>query len=266
MDYTSRYGFEFNPFIKSAKEFLVETSEYREVITRMNYLNQLKGFGLITGQPGMGKTTAIRNWTKSLNQSSHKIVYISLSTLTVMEFYRMMALELGYEPAFRKHENFTIIQQAINRYVIEKRMTPVFIFDEANYMRSGTLNDLKMLFNFDMDSINKAVIILSGLPALNNTLHLTAHEPLAQRIIMNYEMEPLSLEEGTKYLQEKQKMAGSHMEVFERNAIEAIVNASNGIPRMIDKITNHSMKIGNSLNENIITADTIMKTVEDLQI
>lgn len=62
MDYISRYGFEFNPYTKSQKSFLIETSQYREVISRLNYLDQVKGFGLITGQPGMGKTTAIRNW------------------------------------------------------------------------------------------------------------------------------------------------------------------------------------------------------------
>ena len=66
MDYISRYGFEFNPYTKSQKSFLIETSQYREVISRLNYLDQVKGFGLITGQPGMGKTTAIRNWARSL--------------------------------------------------------------------------------------------------------------------------------------------------------------------------------------------------------
>lgn len=53
MDYISRYGFEFNPYTKSQKSFLIETSQYREVISRLNYLDQVKGFGLITGQPGM---------------------------------------------------------------------------------------------------------------------------------------------------------------------------------------------------------------------
>lgn len=266
MDYISRYGFEFNPYTKSQKSFLIETSQYREVISRLNYLDQVKGFGLITGQPGMGKTTAIRNWARSLNPAAYKVVYISLSTLTVMEFYRMIAEELGYEPRFRKNENFRTIQNAIDRFVIEKRMTPVFIFDEANYMKSATLNDLKILFNFEMDSVNKAVIILAGLPQLNNTLRLASHEPLNQRIITNYEMEPLQLEEGKKYILDKQRGAGSHMEVFEKSALEAIVNASNGIPRVIDKIVNQALVIGNALNENIITSETVMKTVEDLQV
>ena len=266
MNYTSRYGLEYNPFLKGSHNPTIVTSQYREVQSRMNYLLQTRGFGLITGQPGTGKTTAIRNWIGSLNSAAYKTVYISLSTLTVMEFYRVLAEELGYEPTYRKAENFRIIQQAINRYVIEKRMTPIIILDEANYLKNATLNDLKILFNFEMDSINKAVILLTGLPQLNTTLRLAAHEPLAQRITTNYELKPLGKEETISYINEKLKEAGSHMEVFEKNALEAIAGASNGVPRMIDKISNQALMIGNVINQNIITSETIMKTVEDLEI
>lgn len=266
MDYISRYGMEFNPFIKGSESVIVETSQYREVKTRLDSLLQFRGFGLLTGQSGMGKTTAVRSWSNSLNQSAYKIIYISLSTLTVMDFYRMMAEKLGYEPAYRKCENFRIIQSAIERYVMEKRMVPLFILDEANYMKSATLNDLKILFNFEMDSVNRAIVLLTGLPQLNSTLRLAAHEPLAQRITMNYEIHPLTPEESKAYLLEKQKSAGSTMEVFEKNALEAIAGAANGIPRMLDKIANRALMIGNSLNQNIITTDTIMKTVDDIQI
>lgn len=146
---------------------------------------------------------------------------------------------------------------------MEKRMTPIIILDEANYLKNQTLNDLKILFNFDMDSTNKAVILLTELPQLSSTLGMNMHEPLRQRIVMNYHILPLSQEEAEGYLQDKMKCAGCRQQVFERNAIEAIVNASNGIPRMIDKIANTSLLIGNQINENIITADTIMKAVND---
>lgn len=266
MDYISRYGLEYNPFIKNPKGATVSTSQYREIHSRLDLLIQMKGFGLLTGMPGMGKTTAVRTWASNLNRAAYKIVYISLSTLTVMEFYKMIVEELGYEPSYRKMENFKTIQSAINRYVIEKRMTPVFIFDEANYLTNATLNDLKILFNFEMDSINKAVILLTGLPKLNSTLRLSSHEPLAQRIIMNYEMRPLTNEEARNYVKEKMTQAGCHMEVFEANALEAIANAGNGAPRVIDKVVNQTLMIGNSLNENMITADTVLKAVEDITI
>ena len=67
MDYTSRYGIDFNPFIKNSKEIVVETSDYKEVLCRLNYLLNNKGFGILTGGPGRGKTTIIRNWSNGLN-------------------------------------------------------------------------------------------------------------------------------------------------------------------------------------------------------
>ena len=67
MNYISRYGLEFNPFLKNSKEILIDTSEYRETIFRLDYLSKTRGFGLLTGSPGRGKTTIIRNWASSLN-------------------------------------------------------------------------------------------------------------------------------------------------------------------------------------------------------
>jgi len=266
MNYTGRYGLEFNPFIKNSKEILVETSDYKEVVYRLNYLLNVKGFGLLTGQPGLGKTTVLRNWAETLNKSAYKVIYISMSTLTVLEFYRQLAIELGIDPYFRKVDNFKAIQAAITRYEIEKKMTLVVILDEAQYLKSAMLNDLKMLFNFEMDSKDRAVVLLAGLPQLNNTLRLNAHEPLRQRITMNYGMETLNKEDSKRYIEEKMKAAGSYQEVFERNAIEAIINASNGIPRMINKICNACLIIGNSKNKNMIDIETVMDSVNDVEL
>ena len=119
-------------------------------------------------------------------------MYSSLSTLTVNDFYRNLATELGDQPAFRKTDNFKIIQDEINRLVLEKRQTHVIIIDEANYIGNAVLNDLKMLFNFEMDSKDRAVVLLSGLPQLNSTLRLSIHEPFRQRIVMNYNLEGMT--------------------------------------------------------------------------
>ena len=148
MNYTGRYGLEINPFIKNGKDILVETSEYKEIKFRLDYLLQTKGFGLLTGGAGRGKTTSVRQWANELNPSAYKVVYISLSTVTVIEFYRQMALNLGLDPYYKKVDNFRAIQDIIEKYKREKRITPVFIFDEANYMKSGILNDLKNLIQF----------------------------------------------------------------------------------------------------------------------
>lgn len=266
MDYTARYGLEFNPFLKNSKEVLIKTKEYREVSFRLDYLLSTKGFGLLTGSAGRGKTTAVRSWTAGLNPSLYKVVYSSLSTLTVAEFYRNLVTELGGMPAYRKPDNFRLIQGEINRLSLEKRQTPVIIIDEANYIGTGILNDLKILFNFEMDSRDRAVILLVGLPQLNNTLRLGIHEPLRQRIVMNYNLEGLKKDEGREYILSKLKGAGCTQTVFEENALEAVLNAANGTPRLINKLCNASLLVGNSQGLNIINADAVMQAVSDCEL
>lgn len=266
MDYIARYGLEFNPFLKNSKEVIVETQEYKEALFRLGYLLGAKGFGLLTGSAGRGKTTAVRSWSAGLNTSLYKVVYSSLSTLTVTDFYRNLATELGAQPAFRKTDNFKIIQDEVTRLVFEKHQTPVFIIDEANYISNAVLNDLKMLFNFEMDSKDRAVVLLSGLPQLNSTLRLSIHEPFRQRLVMNYNLEGMSKTEGRAYVETKLRGAGCTQTVFEENALEAVLNAANGTPRMLNKLCNASLLVANSSGENIVTANAVMQAINDCEL
>lgn len=263
MELTVRYGLEFNPFLKNSKEILFCGAEYNEALFRLDYLAATKGFGLLTGAPGRGKTTVVRNWAASLNPALFHVIYTGFSTVTVQEFYRNLAAQLGAQPAYRKTENFHAIQAEINRLSMEKKKTPVIILDEANYISSAVLSDLKILFNFEMDSRDRAVILLVGLPQIHNTLRMAVHEPLRQRILMNYTMEGYSKEEGRDYIRLKLNGAGCHQEVFEDSAIEAILNGADGTARMINKLCNASLVIGNSQELPVITADTVMQAIND---
>lgn len=266
MDYFTRYGLEFNPFLKNSKEILVDTNEQKETLFRLEYLAKTKGFGLLTGGAGRGKTTVIRNWANGLNPSLYKVVYSSLSTLTANDFYRNLAQELGAQPSYRKPDNFRIIQEEIARLSLEKRKTPVIIIDEANYINNSILNDLKILFNFEMDSRDRAAILLAGLPKLNATLRLAIHEPLYQRLVMNYNLEGLSKEEGRSYIHKKLKGGGCHQSVFQDSAIEAILNAADGTARIINKLCNASLLIGDSSKSEIITAEIAMQAINDCEL
>ena len=266
MDINARFGLEFNPFLKNSREILVETKAYQEAVFRLNYLAKTRGFGLLTGGPGKGKTTVIRNWTASLNPSLFSVAYTSLSTLTVQEFYRNLAAELGLQPVYRKSDNFRIIQAEITRLTMEKRRTPVIVLDEASYISGSVLNDLKLLFNFEMDSRDRAVVLLSGLSQLNTTLRLGVHEPLRQRLVMNYHLEGLSKEEGREYLSAKLRGAGCHQPVFEDAAVEALLNAADGVPRLINKIANAALLAAHSQNLNLIGTDTLMLALNDCEL
>ena len=263
MELNARYGLEFNPFLKNSKEILFESAEYREARFRLDYLARTKGFGLLTGAPGRGKTTLVRSWAAGLNPSLYKVIYSSLSTVTVNDFYRNLAVSLGAQASYRKAENFHIIQGEIDRLALDKRKTPVIIIDEANYIKNAVLNDLKILFNFEMDSRDRAVILLVGLPQLNNTLQLSIHEPLRQRIIMNYNIDGYSKEEGRQYIDMKLKKAGCTAEIFDSAAIEAILNAAEGTARVISKLCNASLVIGHSQSASRITSDIVMQAIND---
>lgn len=263
MEYYYRFGLEFNPFLKNSKEIICQTNEFTEVQARLNYLLTTKGFGLLTGNPGNGKTTAIRVWSKNLNPSKYKVVYSSLSTLTVLEFYRELALNLGLEPQYKKVDNFRMIQQEISRSALEKHVTPVIIIDEANHISNGILNDLKLIFNFEMDSRNRAILLLAGLPNLNYTLNLKIHEALRQRITMNYNLEGMTKEETKEYVKKKLAGANCTQQIFDENALEAIANASDGIPRMVDKYANACLLLADSQGTDRINSEIVMNAVND---
>ena len=265
-DYISRYGLEFNPFTKNGKHISFETAESKEVATRLGYLAETKGFGILTGSPGLGKTTCSRLWANNLSPSRFRVIYNSLSSLTVMDFYRQVSLGLGVEPRFRKSDIFLDIQNEVNRYALEKRVTPVIVIDEASMLSHKILHDLQVMFNFEMDSRDRAVVLLIGLPQLNVTLNQGIHESLRQRIVMNYQMSGISKEEGRLYIRAKLEGSGSRQAVFQDNALEAILNSANGIPRMINKICDRSMMIGASQGKDIIDAETARKAIEDIQL
>ena len=267
MNYIGRYGLEFNPFLKTVRhETVIETTEYKEIHYRLGLLLNTRGFGLITGTAGKGKTTIVRDWAAGLNSSLYKVVYITLSTVTVNDFYRHLAEQLGLAPRYRKADNFRIIQAEITRFAVEKRIVPVIILDEANYIKTDILNDLKIIFNFEMDSKDRAVILLCGLPTLNNTLRLVAHEPLRQRITMNYHLEGMSKEESKNYIQEKLKKCKANPGVFSESALEGIVNTAGGVPRIINKLCDACLVIGHTKNVSEIDNDIVMLAVSETEL
>lgn len=265
-DYIARYGLEFNPFAKNARDILLETAELSEAHTRLGHLKDMCGFGLLTGDPGRGKTTAVRTWAAALSPSLFRVSYSSIASLTVMDFYRKVVSDLGAEPRYRKVDMFGDIQREVRRLALERRVTPVIVIDEADLLSNQVLSDLRIMFNFEMDSRDLAVVLLVGQPRLNVTLNRNTHEALRQRIVMNYHMGEASKDEGRKLIQRKLEGAGCRQTVFEANAVEAILNAAGGAPRMISKICNRSLLVGASQGKDTIDADTVRKAVEDIHL
>ena len=122
---------------------------------------------------------------------------------------------------------------------------------------------MKILFNFDMDSKDRAIVLLVGQTGLINILNLSVNEPIRQRVIMNYNLDSLTKEEALHYIKSKIQGAKATTDIFDANALEAIVNAANVTPRIINKICNNCLIIANSKEKNIVDSDIAMMAVNE---
>lgn len=264
MDMKLFYGLTHNPFEKNSKDVTVETIDTKEMQGRLKYLCEVKGIGVFTGNPGVGKTFNLRMFASSLSPSLYQVVYMPMSTLTTMQFYRYLADSLGLEVRHSKIDNFTNIQNYIKRMNSEKRITPVIIIDEAQYLKSEILNDLKILLNFDMDSKNHCVIILSGLPALSNTLRYASYEAIRQRITIQYQIVGIEANEVKSYIEKKLESAGFNVPLFTDDAVNALSNSCQGSVRKLNNILTQCLIIGTTKKVRDINNEIVMMALNEI--
>jgi type II secretory pathway predicted ATPase ExeA len=265
--YKSFYSLSKRPFSKDIKtQDLFESDNFKETISRLNYLKKIRGIGVIVGESGSGKTSALRSFANTLNSSLFKVIYSPHSTGSVMDFYRNLASGLGEKPVFRRSDLFKQIQNAISNYYVKKNITPVFIMDEMHLSSNKFLNELGLLFNFSMDSKNPFILILSGLSFFLDKLTLNQNQSLAQRVVMKYHMTPLAKDEVEKYIEHHLKLAGQTYTLFTPGAIEAITSNSRGLPRLINSLAINSMLIGCHMKADNINEEIVLKASEEVGI
>jgi len=257
--FTTYWEMQFNPFSKdlSAAHYF-ESEDFKQATGRLNHLREIKGIGLFTGHPGTGKTSTIKKFIDSLNPSLYKCVYLPLSTVTVMEFYRSIAFGIGITPSFKKIDMFISIQERIVSLLKDRNITTILAIDEGQYLHSKILSDLKILLNFEMDSKNYAAVIISGLPTLCNSLSGITHEALTQRIVINYTFNGLSKTELCDYINTRLKACGVHSNMFSESAMEAIWGCSSGCPRVINNLAEKCLLLGFQKNVKIIDTELVM--------
>lgn len=265
--YLSYYGLEFNPFDKDIDiKYSFETDDFKILNNRLDFIKENKGIALITGNPGLGKTFAIRNFISKLNPNLYKSIYICMSTLTVHEFYKQLCYELDIEPSHKKIDMFKSIQDRIISLVKDKKINVVIVLDEAQYLRTEILNDLKLLFNFECDSKNYVSLILVGLPVLNNLLNRNIFEALRQRIIVSYNMGGISKEELINYINSRLQIAHGNINIFNNQTFETIYSACNGSLRIANNIITKCLIIGKSKNSEIIDSNIVLEACNELSL
>jgi general secretion pathway protein A len=263
--FTQFFNLKFNPFTKEVPiDKLFTSQNLVELDSRLMYLQKARGIGLIVGEAGTGKSSALRRYAMSLNPSLFKYYYFSLSTVTVREFYRGLAMELGEVPKHKKVDLFYQIQSAIHSMYFEHRITPVFILDEIHMVSNSLLEDLRLIFNFNMDSENPFILILAGQPPIRSKLSLSINHPLRQRIVLKHIMGNLLREELGDYLKTRLLFAGTHEEIFTPAAIEAIYGVTNGIPRLVNSLATNSLLFACEKKVRVIDEETVYQAQGEL--
>ena len=263
--YKSFYSLSKTPFSQEidVKDAYVSSS-LSEAEARFEYLKQTRGIGLLIGEPGAGKTFCLRRFASTLHQAQYKVIYFPLSTGSVIDFYHGLAYGLGEEPKFKKTALFRQIQQGVERLYSERHITPVFILDEMHMAKDAFLKDLCLLYNFSMDSVNPFILLIAGLPHLKERLVLNQNRPLAQRIVMRFQMNALEKDEVPQYIAHHMKLAGSHMQVFEESALEALALRSQGWPRVINTLAEHSLLIGYQQQKQTIDEEVVRLAADEV--
>lgn len=263
--YTDFYGLSFNPFDKQMvkEKDAFESEDFREMTARLEYLKEIRGIGAFTASPGMGKTFALRCFAKGLNPNLYQCAYLCLSTVSVQEFYRQLCETLGLESGFGKSQMFRSIQERVYYLYKEKRQPFICILDEAQYLNSNILRDLKMLMNQKYDSVNCFSLILCGEPYLNHILEKQVNEALRQRIVVHYNFHGLTDQEVPDYIRKKIRVAGGSPDVIDTAAISSVHSYSQGNPRLIDNVMTDAMTIGSQMEKKVIDADVMLAAINN---
>lgn len=261
------YNLKFNPFEKEIDvTSIYESNDIKELSARFKYIQNTRGIFLLTGEPGTGKSTAIRRFALSLNPGLYKVCYFTLSTVTAMDFYRGLLMELGELPSCKKVTMFKQIQETILSLYHEQKITPVIILDEVQLLSNSILEELRLLFNFKMDSESPYILILLGQSTLRNKLHLSINTPLRQRITIKYTMQGLKKDELDTYISSLLKAAGNPNDIFTPQAIEAIYSLSKGAPRLVNNIATASLMYGCASKLDKIDEEAIYQGQKDFEI
>lgn len=265
--FNSFYGLTFNPFDKAIPETnFFPSKDHQSMIGRLDFLKGTRGIGLFTASPGMGKTFALRCFSKTLNPNLYQMSYICLSTVSVSEFYRQFCLELGLEPNAKKTVMFSSIQERVYYLLKEKRKTFILAIDESQYLNTSILRDLKMLMNVHYDSLDCFALVLIGQSHLNNILEKPVHEALKQRIVVHYNYEGLSIEEATDYVYSRIEAAGGARSIIDEAAAHSVASFCQGTPRIINTVMTNAMMLGCQLKKVSIDTEIILSACNGLSL
>lgn len=242
--YQSYYRFTEMPFnITPDPRFLYLSPTHQEALQHLKYgVAQKKGFMVLVGEVGCGKTTLCRRFLNELDPAHYDTALILNPRVTETQMLKAILTELGETKLARSQVD--LVAQ-INRVLlerIEKGRDIVVIVDEAQNLKFEVLEQIRLLSNLETDKQKLLQIILMGQPELKEILAREELRQLRQRILVHYELHPLSATDVRHYIQHRLSLAGSNGRPrFTNWALRAIHRGSKGIPRLVNNLCDKSI-------------------------
>jgi len=242
--YQRFFGLRESPFnVNPDPRYLFMTRHIQEALAGLTYgIQNRKGFILLTGEVGTGKTTLLNRLLNWLRGQRVATAYIFNSRLEVNHLFDfiMADFEIPYESREKSHVLLRLNQWLLERYRAGE--TAVLIIDEAQNLSSDVLEEIRLLTNLETATEKLLQIVLAGQPELEEKLKLPQLRQVRQRITISCRTAPLSLEETFGYIAERLRTAGANGEpIFSKEAIETVHLYSRGIPRVVNLLCEHAM-------------------------
>ena len=242
--YKEFFGLRANPFnVNPDPRYLFLTRHTEEALACLTYgIQSRKGFVLLTGEVGTGKTTLINKLLEWLRAQQVPTAFIFNSRMNVPQFLDYMMADFGI-PCDTKSKSQVLLR--LYNWLLERYRageTAVLIVDEAQNLADEVLEEIRMMTNLETFTEKLLQIVLVGQTELEQKLKQPKLRQLRQRLTLRAKTHPLTLDETRAYIQQRLRIAGSNgQQIFDGDALLAIHRYSNGIPRVVNLICEHCM-------------------------
>jgi len=242
--YLRFYGFKEMPFnITPDPRFLYLSPTHQEALQHLKFgVQERKGFIALIGEVGCGKTTICRRFLNELDPARFDTALILNPRVTETQMLKAILTELGETKLARSQSDLVAQMNRVLLERINRGRDIVLIIDEAQNLSFEVLEQIRLLSNLETDKQKLLQIVLMGQPELKEILAREELRQLRQRILVHYELHPLSLADTRHYIQHRLTLAGgSGRPTFTTWALRAIHRASKGIPRVVNNLCDKSM-------------------------